>query len=65
MYLRFYFVYFCTLVFACLCMCVQCPRRPEEGSRALELESQMVVSCLVGAGKELDSSRRAVHVLAH
>lgn len=32
-------VFICILVFACLCMCVQCPRRPEEGSRALELES--------------------------
>lgn len=55
-------------------MCVQCPRRPEEGSRALELESEMAVmelesemavSCSVGGGKELDSSRRAVRVLAH
>lgn len=55
-FLLFYFFEifeFCVLVFCLhvwLCtMCVQCPGRPEEAIRPLEPESQMVVSCPVGA----------------
>ena len=33
-----------------LCVCVQCPKRPEKGTRSLGLELQRVVSCRVGAG---------------
>lgn len=35
------------------------PQRPEEGFWSHELESQMVVSCLVSAGKQTQFSGRA------
>lgn len=43
----------CVYVCACMSLCVSCAQVPAEGQRAwnpLELESQAVMSCLVGAG---------------
>lgn len=67
-YLCFYFYFlFCSLSYIGVClpvrlcaMCMQCPRRPEEGGRALE--SQLVVSCPMGVGKELDFSYPLPHL---
>lgn len=58
------------LVFACLCGCVPRVYSAGGGQELLLKKSSgtgvtEAVSCPVGAGKELDSSRRAVRVLTH
>ena len=52
----------------CLVACVDVPGAHGGQKKALdplELEPQMVVSCLVGAGKQIKSFARAARVLNH